>query len=213
MGWRQGTASYSCMSGHKSNSEGCIVLNVTQPEETPPCCPLWRQLYVTPHPAIHSHALPSFYRWCQWRHKIFWHLPKVTLWLTQRISGLLVALYLKKARLPQVLNQISVKSYDCIELFFTFDEQFSFREISRVEMEVKSCSVTRHHVLTRGWTTRMGGKQSNQEKTCLQNVSSSRSSSLAWDQYTTEDTMCRESWTWAAAAAHAKIGNVSKCQT
>lgn len=41
-------------------------------------------------------------------------------------ASVLVALCLKKARLSQVLNQASVKSYDCTELFFTFDEQFSF---------------------------------------------------------------------------------------
>lgn len=41
-------------------------------------------------------------------------------------ASVLAALYPKKARLSAVLNQVTVKSYDCTELFFTFDEQFSF---------------------------------------------------------------------------------------
>lgn len=64
-------------------------------------------------------------------------------------DSVLVDPYLK-TRLFQVLNQVGVKSYECIELPITFDEQFSLPNTSKVQIELKSCSVTRRHVHFKG---------------------------------------------------------------
>lgn len=75
-----------------------------------------------------------------------------------------------KARLFQVLNQVGVKSYECIELPVTFDEQFSLRTPQKFRWNLKVAQL--RDVMYPSNAEQNGWEENGttRESTCLQNV-------------------------------------------
>lgn len=141
----------------------------------PPCWPICRSPHVTSHPTSHLNTVPSIYRWRQWRWKTFLTLAQghaVTHSENIRDS-VLIDLSLK-GRLFQVLNQVGVKSYECIELPFTFDEQFSLWTPQKFRWNLK---VAHLPLIIHPFKAEQNGWEENRttrKNTCLQNVISTQ---------------------------------------